>query len=173
MVGAIARLGLAVGAAALAGGCIAAPVAALGVVGQATDIGSAAFSAGTEVFTNGKLETVEFSAFDQADRAIRSTLNDLRLDSHRTQGRKNHAHYTTTDEYGSTTKIDVWKRTSALVDIRVDIGWFGSEAFSRLLLKSIRHRLPAAATAAATRPTSPVDLQKPRTYEPVNTPPSD
>lgn len=157
----------------LAGGCIAAPIAALGLVGQATDIGSAAFSAGTEVFTSGKLETVEFSAFDQADRAIRSTLNDLRLDSERTQDKKGHVHYASTDEYGSTTKIDVWKRSSALVDMRVDVGWFGSEAFARLLLKSIRHRLPAAATAAATRPVNPVDLQKPRTYEPTNLPPSD
>lgn len=146
-------------------GCIAAlPVAALGVAGQVSDIGSAAFTAGTEIFTGGKLESVEFTTFENGQAAVRSTLNDLRLHLDDSSYTKERARYDFSDDGGAKIRIDVNRRTSAVCQLRIDVGYFGSEAYARLLLKSVRARLPIVARHSATQPASPVDLTQPREY---------
>jgi hypothetical protein len=154
----------ALGVAALGlGGCIAAlPVAALGVAGDVADIGSTAFTAGTEVFNSGKLESVEFATFDQARAAVRSTLNDLRLNLDQSTATKTKARYDFSDDIHDEVRIDLVQRSPAICGVRIDVGYFGSEAYARLLLKSVRGRLPLFAGRAATQPAQPVDLFKPR-----------
>lgn len=145
------------------GGCIAAlPVAALGVAGDVADIGGTAFTAGTEVFNSGKLESVEFATYDQAQAAIRSMLNDLRLKQTKSSFTKTKARYDFTDDVGEKVRIDVLQRSAAIVGVRIDVGYFGSEAYARLLLKSVRGRLPLFSGRAATQPAQPIDLFRPR-----------
>ena len=162
-------------AAGLSGGCALIPVAALGVAGNVADIGSAAFSAGTEVFAGGKLESIEFCTFANAHAAARSMANDLRLRASELKRTKTDVVYRLADEHGAEIDLSISRRTAALCALRIDVGYFGSEAYARLLLKSVRARLPAASARPATRPVAPVDLNAPRTYgdfgstQPVNT----
>lgn len=144
------------------GGCVALPVAALGLAGQVTDIGSTAFSVGTEVFTSGKLESVELATFEQAEQAVRWMLNDLRLSIKELESDKTKAFYKIEDDNGAEVKITVRRRTAAICGVRVDVGWFGSEAYARLLLKSIRGRMPSVRNSSATQPSLPVDLSHPK-----------
>lgn len=157
-------MALACSAGGVTGGCIALPVAALGLAGNISDIGNTAFSAGTEIFSSGKLESVEFTTFEHAQAAVRSTINDLRLKLDQSEFSKRRATYDFSDQADSSIRIDLIRRTSAICQIRIDIGIFGSEAYARLLLKSVRARLPIVARQSATQPTSPSDLQKPRDY---------
>ena len=150
-----------------ANGCALLPVAALGVAGNVADIGSAAFSAGTEVFNAGKLESFEFCSFEQGQDAVRSMLNDLRLHSTKSEFEKNKAYYLWEDETGATVDITVRERSAAVCGFRIDVGYFGSEAYARLLLKSIRARLPLVQARPTTQPINPVDLNAPRTYRPT------
>ncbi|HEX8323231.1 MAG TPA: DUF3568 family protein [Tepidisphaeraceae bacterium] len=143
-------------------GCALLPLAALGAVGQVSDIGSTAFSAGTEVFTSGKLEAVEFCRFDQAQAAIRSTLSDLRLPLKSSKFTKETATYDFEDDSGSDVTFELMRRSPAICQIQVDVGMFGSEAYARLLLKSVRARLPLMDGRPATRPSTPVDLFAPK-----------
>ncbi|MGC4030310.1 MAG: DUF3568 family protein [Tepidisphaeraceae bacterium] len=147
--------------AASAGGCAAIPVAALGVAGNVSDIGSTAFSVGTEVFSSGKLESVEFATFEQTEQAVRWMLNDLRLRVKELESDKTTAFYKIEDDSESEVKITVTRRTAAICGVRVDVGWFGSEAYARLLLKSIRGRLPSVRGGAATQPAAPMNLSHP------------
>ncbi|MDB5326576.1 MAG: hypothetical protein JWM57_2145, partial [Phycisphaerales bacterium] len=127
-------------------------------------IGNTAFTAGTEIFSSGKLESVEFTTFEHAQAAVRSMLNDLRLHLDQTEFSKQRARYDFSDLAGASIRIDLVRRTSAICQVRIDVGMFGSEAYARLLLKSVRARLPIVARQSATQPTSPVDLRKPREF---------
>lgn len=155
---------VAIGLAGGTGGCALIPVAALGVAGSVADIGSAAFSTGTEVFSAGKLEAVELASFAHAQAAVRSTLNDLRLDLRSAEITKGVAKYDFRDDSGSDVEITLKRRTAAVCQLRVNVGYFGSEAYARLLLKSVRSRLPIVARRPATMPSEPVDLFAPREF---------
>ena len=142
-------------------GCVAAPIAALGVVGNVTDIGSAAFSTGTEVFTGGRLESVEFCTQHQGEVAVRWMLNDLRLRTETVETDDDRTQFVISDDTGSKVEIELVRRTAAVCQMRINVGWFGSEAYARLLLKSVRGRLPAVTGSPATLPANPVDLRHP------------
>ena len=140
------------GLATALGGCAAAPLAALATV---ADISSDVVGTGSEVFKNGKLESVELTTFSQCEDAIRQTFTDFRLnvvyDTRDGADRK----FEVIDDTGATTDIVITRRSPVLCYIKIDVGYFGSEPLARLLLRRIRVHLPMDHQGATTLPALP------------------
>lgn len=128
-------------------GCAALPVATLGTLLGVT---ASAVSTGTEIYQLGKLDTAEIAALGHAAEASRCAAADLCLHPRREQWDKGQVvRLVFADSKHARIKVRLERRTARLVRVRVDVGWFGSEATARLFLGRLRARLPPPRFARA------------------------
>jgi hypothetical protein len=119
-------------------------LATLGSIAGAT---ATAAQAGEEVYTLGKLDTAEMANFEMAVRAVRLAGDDLsmKLDTsppaHRNRD-PSIQDFRYLDEKNTAINIRVEALTRSLVQIRIDVGIFGSEVTAHLFLTRLRAHLP-------------------------------
>ncbi len=140
------RLGIVVSALPILGGCAAAPLATLGTV---ADIAGTAYSTGTSVFKDGRLDTAVMADSRQIEDAVRSAAWDLRLQvlrDRRVRPNKPNWEFELEDDRGAKFDISVEQRTETMAVVRVDVGYFGSEPLCRLVTARVLAHLPQATT---------------------------
>jgi hypothetical protein len=125
-------------------GCAGITLATLGSVAGAT---ATAAQAGEEVYQLGKLDTAEMASLETATRAVRLAGDDLslKLDTtpppHRNRD-PSIADFRYLDEKNTAINVHVEALTRSMVQIRIDVGIFGSEVMAHLFLTRLRAHLP-------------------------------
>jgi hypothetical protein len=128
----------------LCNGCALIPLSALGSI---VALGNSSVSQGRESYFWGKLHTAEFSRFDLARSAVKTTADELGMRARwpeKISGNRSEMAFV--DDDGSQLGIRIDRRADQLVVIRLDVGWFGSEVTDRLFLARLRSHLPDPAT---------------------------
>jgi hypothetical protein len=130
-------------------------VAAVGTIAGAA---SSAVSAGADIYGMGKLTTSEMSHFDATTQAARRAAADLCLTPTKEERRKGGvALLEFKDDKGASVTVRIEPRTAMLVNVRIDVGWFGSQPTARLFLARMRTHLPQPAVPS----TAPASLAAP------------
>ena len=124
-------------------GCAAVPIA---VLGTALGVGATAVSTGASVYSLGKLNSAELATADQVRHAAEQAAAELgfRILSGGFDERGLDYTFHWVDAQGATVDVIVQERAARLTRLRIDVGLFGNEPTSRLILARIRARLPLA-----------------------------
>ena len=147
------RGGIAVALMVMLSGCAALPLAALGTV---ADVSSSIIGTGSEVFSLGKLDSVEHAKLGQCEVAVRQTVEQLHFRFTADQFDNESHTFTIADDHDDEIAIEIHSMTARVCAIRIDVGIFGSEPLARLLLRGIRAHLPADLSPA----TQQLDLRE-------------
>ena len=121
------------------GGCAALPIA---TVGSLLGVTASAVSTGADVYRLGKIDSAEMANFAEAAHAVRGAGAELGLAAKRERRKDGAAFFEFADRKGAWLNVRVEPRAARLVYVRVDVGWFGSEAAARLMLERLRAHLP-------------------------------
>jgi hypothetical protein len=113
-------------------------------------IGSA-FDALQSVFRAGKVDRFSNVSIDDSIRATREAGQDLQLSFVRTSIHPDQQKIIFRDDRKQDVVVTLVRRTGRMTEIRVDVGLFGPEGFSRLMLDRVMTRLSASSNTA-TRP---------------------
>ncbi len=125
-------------------GCALIPISAIGAV---VGLGNSSVSQGRESFFWGKLKTAEIARFDVARAAVKATANEMGLKAKGAEKlTRDRSEMAFVDSHGSQVGVRIDRETDAMVRMRIDVGWFGSEMVDRLFLLRLREYLPEPAT---------------------------
>lgn len=126
----------------LLSGCAGVTLATLGSIAGAT---ATAAQAGEEVYTLGKLDSAETANLEAVARAVRQAGDDLSLkldpDIHHSRD-PGVEYFRFLDERNTAFTVRLTALTRSMVEIRIDMGIFGSEVTAHLFLSRIRAHLP-------------------------------
>lgn len=137
----------------LLSGCAGLTLATIGSIAGAT---ATAAQAGEEVYTLGKLDSAETANLEAVARAVHQAGDDLslRLDPDIHQSRDPGVEYFRfLDERNTAFTVRLTALTKSMVEIRIDVGVFGSEVTAHLFLSRIRAHLPRS-RQSDTRPSA-------------------
>jgi Protein of unknown function (DUF3568) len=127
----------------LLSGCAGVTLATLGSIAGAT---ATAAQAGTEVYTLGKLDTAEMASQETAVDAVRLAADDLSLKLQPPEARRNRdpsvEDFRFLDDKNTAISVRVEALTRSMVQIRIEVGIFGSEVSAHLFLTRVRAHLP-------------------------------
>lgn len=126
----------------LLSGCAGLTLATIGSIAGAT---ATAAQAGEEVYTLGKLDSAETTNLETVARAVHQAGDDLslKLDPAIHQSRDPGVEYFRfLDERNTAFTVRLTALTKTMVEIRIDVGIFGSEVTAHLFLSRIRAHLP-------------------------------
>jgi hypothetical protein len=127
----------------LLSGCAGVTLATLGSIAGAT---ATAAQAGTEVYTLGKLDTAEMASQETAVNAVRLAADDLGLKLQPPEPRRNHdpsvEDFRFLDDKNTAISVRVEALTRSMVQMRIEVGIFGSEVSAHLFLTRVRAHLP-------------------------------
>jgi len=141
-------------------GCAALSLATAGAL---LDAAGSAASAGTEVYSLGKLDFSVMATFDQCRAAVVDGSRDLALHIEScefTNKQQNEIVFKLTDDRKTRIDVRVDRRSGNLCQCRVNVGWFGSEPTAKLVMQRIAAHLPRTEGRAA------VEASPPRTVKP-------
>ena len=119
------------------GGCAAGVVAPVG-----GDVAGAVVGKSDELFWRGKVEADEAVSFDETVGAAKTAADELKLT---TKGQEKHESWLKLkyrDDRKDTVEVTLTRRTAKLTEIRTDVGFFGSAAFARTVMRQILDDLP-------------------------------
>src|SRR5215469_7161266 len=123
-------------------GCGGLTLATLGSIAGAT---ATAAQAGEEVYTLGKLDSAETANLEAVARAVRQAGDDLSLkrdpDIRRSRD-PGVEYFRFLDDRNTAFTVRLTALTRSMVEIRIDMGIFGSEVTAHLFLTRIRANLP-------------------------------
>jgi hypothetical protein len=127
----------------LLSGCAGVTLATLGSIAGAT---ATAAQAGTEVYTLGKLDTAEMASQETAVNAVRLAADDLGLKLQPPEPRHNRdpsvEDFRFLDDKNTAISVRVEALTRSMVQMRIEVGIFGSEVSAHLFLTRVRAHLP-------------------------------
>ncbi|MEM9882295.1 MAG: DUF3568 family protein [Planctomycetota bacterium] len=135
----------------IAGSCLIAGLA-LGPAGCGVELAvlgaaASAASTGSAVVKQGKLDASWMGSFDLVVAAGEAAVGDLGLVIIRSDGDAAAGHWTITalDQDKEKIIVTVDRKSVALTEFRIDVGWFGSESTARLVLKRMAVAIGLAA----------------------------
>lgn len=140
--------------AAQCGGCAALPIAA---VGSVLGVTASAVSTGSDLYRLGKIDSAEWATFAEAAWAVRGAGAELGLAAKAERRKDGAAFFEFADRKGAWLNVRVEPRAARLVYVRVDVGWFGSEAAARLMLARLRAHLPRPEPPGRETPGEPAE----------------
>jgi uncharacterized protein DUF3568 len=145
----------------LGGGCAG---ASLDTVGTLLNAAGSAASAGTEVYSLGKLDFSVMATFDQCRCAVADATRDLELHMEScdlTNKQQNEIVFKLVDDRKTRIDIRIDRRSGKLCQCRVDVGWFGSEPTAKLIMQRIAAHLPRTEGRPAVEASPPKTINPP------------
>lgn len=113
---------------------------------------SSAVSSGSAVYKRGKLNASWMASFDQVVAAGEGAFNDLGMRVTKSKGDEAKGNWmivaVNDDKNKVTLKVD--RKTAALTEFQLNVGWFGKEPTARLILKRMAVALQVGATEVGT-----------------------
>lgn len=107
----------------------------------ATTIGLSVARSGAALYTSGKIFAVRMADFEDCVEAVRHAAEALALTFEEEDISEQRAFLNYEDDRGHDLIVVIRRRTAVLTDIRVDVGFTGSEPLARLFLAQVEDRL--------------------------------